>query len=58
MQSFKQYKFLYLLILTLIFISQNNKLNFGIYEKRIGVINLPNGQNVGNILVKFQCLNY
>jgi hypothetical protein len=53
MQSFKQYKFLYLLILTLIFISQNNKLNFGIYEKRIGVINLPNGQNVGNILVKF-----
>ena len=57
MQSFKQYKFLYLLILTLIFISQNNKLNFGIYEKRIGVINLPNGQNVGNILVKFAMFN-
>ena len=34
----------------------NNALNLKIYSKklkRVGVVNLPNGQNIGNILVKF-----
>ena len=53
MQDLTNYKPICLLILIFIFIRLNTTKKVSLYKKRIGVINLPNGQNVGNILVKF-----
>ena len=53
MKDLMNYKSICLLILIFVFIRLNITKKVSSYKKRIGVINLPNGQNVGNILVKF-----
>ena len=50
-------KNIYLLIIICVYISQNKIRQVSKNKKRIGVISLPNGQNVGNILVKFAMFN-
>ena len=55
--SLRNQKYIYLIIMIFIYLSQNNTKKFSTHKKRIGVINLPNGQNVGNILVKFAMFN-
>ena len=55
--SLRNQKYIYLIIIIFVYLSQNNTKKVSVHKKRIGVINLPNGQNVGNILVKFAMFN-
>ena len=57
MYNLRFQKNIYLLIIICVYISQNKIRQVSKNKKRIGVISLPNGQNVGNILVKFAMFN-